>query len=220
MVDIFCIIEILLMFLYGCIAYKMKKADKVLEKNHPDISWAKLCQWMNSLTEKETALTIRPGKLYGYNPRKKELLFIEKDRYSLYDVFGIYHELGHYHDDLKSNVILKHMSITGVNRLVLIPLFIILTVVCWFINEDSAFIHVYLVLSVLCILLGLHRLYFICKYEASASRDAVRNMSEFCEEPDIKEIRRAAFYAMISQLVFVLVILIFGLNMTYCTIFW
>ena len=32
MVDIFCIIEFLLMILYGCIAYKMKKADKVLEK--------------------------------------------------------------------------------------------------------------------------------------------------------------------------------------------
>ena len=78
MVDIFCIIEFLLMILYGCIAYKMKKADKVLGKNHPDISRAKLYQWMNSLTEKETALTIRPGKLYGYNPRKKELLFIEK----------------------------------------------------------------------------------------------------------------------------------------------
>lgn len=206
-----CVIEMGLMLLYGCITYKMKKTRNKLENIHPQYNKEEFQQWVKEIVNKENFLTTRYGKTYAYNPRKKEILFTEKEKYSLYDIFAIYHELGHYHDDLKSNIVLKHMSITCINRLVLIPIFIILTLVCWFMDENERFMYVYLMIAVLCIFLGLHRLYFICKYEVSASRDAFINMSKSYDMLDLDAIKNIAYNAVLSQGVFVLVYIIFGL---------
>lgn len=206
-----CVIEIGLMLLYGCITYKMKKIRNKLEKIHPKYNKEEFRYRTKKIVNKEDFLTIRYGKAYAYNPRKKEILFAEKEKYSLYDIFAIYHELGHYHDDLKSNIVLKHMSVTCVNRLVLIPIFITLTLVCLFMDENERFMYVYLIIAVLCISLGLHRIYFICKYEVSASRDALINMSKSYDMLDLDAIKNIAYNAALSQGVFVLVYIIFEL---------
>lgn len=205
-----CIIEIGLMFFYGCIAYKMKTTRNKLEKSHMEYDKEELCQLLKKIIGKENFLTIRYGKFYAYNPRKKEILITEKEKYSLYDIFAIYHELGHYHDDLNGNIVLKHMSITCVNRLVLIPLFITLTLVGCFVNENKNFICIYLIIAVLCIFSGLHRIYFICKYEMSASRDALTNMYKLHNISDLYAIKNIAYSAALLQGIFVLVFVLFA----------
>lgn len=71
-------IHIGLMLLYGCITYKMKKIRNKLEKVHPKYNKDEFRYRMKKIVNKEDFLTIRYGKTYAYNPRKKEILFTEK----------------------------------------------------------------------------------------------------------------------------------------------
>lgn len=201
---IICIIEISLVFLYSKIMFKMKKIQEKVEKTYRIYSKAEICNIISS-----KSLSIRYGNYYAYNPRKNEVLIKEKNSYNLWDIFAIYHEIGHYHDNLKNKIILKHMSVTCLNRLVIIPIFIFITVLRFF-CKDEGLLFIYLGTVFLCSALIIHRFYFIIKYETSASKDAVINLSNFDGEVDLHDIKRAAYYAVISQGLFVLICMIQG----------
>lgn len=204
---IVCIVQISLMILYAFLMWAMKTIERKIVQSPC------LKKYSKAEIEKIAAderLMLRYGKCYGYNPRKQEILVLEKKFYNAYDMFSIYHEIGHYHDDLKNKRILKNMLVTGVNRLFIIPISLVLTVLCWFQKESMTIHYICFAIIALAMLLGVHRLYFIIRYETSASKSAMQELSCMLNAVSWNLIKRVAYYAKVSQILFVVICIIAG----------
>lgn len=204
---IICFVPIFLMVFYGFLMKRMKVIERKMVENPNLKKYRK--EEIRKIADDESLL-LRDGKFYGYNPRKQEILILDKEFYSLYDIFAIYHEIGHYHDDLKNKRILKNMLVTGANRILVIPMFIIFTVLCWIQKENVGIHYIYFGMTLLVALLGIHRLYFIIRYEASASKDAISKMSCTTDALSLRMVKELAYDARLSQMLFVIVCMIAG----------
>lgn len=204
---IICFVPIFLMVFYGFLMKRMKVIERKMVENPNLKKYRK--EEIRKIADDESLL-LRDGKYYGYNPRKQEILILNKEFYSLYDMFAIYHEIGHYHDDLKNKRILKNMLVTGVNRILVIPMFFIFTVLCWIQKGNVGIHYAYSGMIILVVLLGIHRLYFIIRYEASASKDAISKLSCTIDALSLHMTKKLACYAVLSQMLFVIICMIAG----------
>lgn len=198
---IVCFVQIFLMGMYGLLSKKMK----IIEKDEN----CKKCrnEEIREIVEEEN-ISISDGKFYGYNPRKQEIMILDKEFYGLYDMFAIYHEIGHYHDDMKNKRILKNMIFTGVNRILVIPIFFVLTILCWAKKDNMSIHYAFFGVASVAAILGMHRLYFIIRYEVSASKAAISKLACTVDMLSLNRTKKLACYAMLSQALLVLVCMI------------
>ena len=106
------------------------------------------------------------GKFYAYNALNKEIRYEEKEIYSNYDLFCLNHEIGHLQDD-NSNRIFFFSIMKGIERMVFLPLYI-LSIALTFLYS-SVFQVIVLIIGIVLLIFAFFQLYFICKYEKSAS---------------------------------------------------
>lgn len=106
------------------------------------------------------------GKFYAYNALNKEIRYEEKEVYSYYDFFCLNHEIGHLQDD-NSNRIFIFSIMKGIERMVVLPLYILSIVLT--ILYGSVLRVIVLIIGIVLLIFAIFQLYFICKYEKSAS---------------------------------------------------
>lgn len=122
------------------------------------------------------SVSFKPGKFYAYDALNKVIRYEEKEMYSCYDFFALSHEIGHLQDD-KSNRILCFAIMKVMERLFFLPLYILLCVL----KIKYGFILSVGIVGIMFLLLALFHLYFIHKYEKSASDYALDIVEEFDE---------------------------------------
>lgn len=113
------------------------------------------------------------GGIYGYNSFKKIIKYEDKEEYTCFDIFALYHEVGHGLDDVL-NKIFYHMRLIMINRLIVIPIYFIIVITEMVCNQY--FIITKTIVIFIILLLTIERLYFIIKYEKSASYYALEKL--------------------------------------------
>lgn len=189
---------ILIFTVYFVIVITIKKLQILLKKK---ASYSKQ-DFFIKLQEIENDyeyLNFESANYYGYNPKKITILYIKKEEYSSYDTFAIYHELGHYIDDLKSRRILFNMSVTCINRLLVIPMYFVISILA--LPGTQLFVKISHIIFLLEILLFIHRMYFIGKYENSASKYAIMRLSGKLDEIVLKYIKKISCLSIVSQFI-------------------
>lgn len=150
----------------------------------------------DQINKYEMEIDIIPGKYYAYNPYTKQILYEDKDGYSEYDLLGMFHEMGHYNDDKVSGKIYRHMKITAINRLFLVPLHLIMLLGHIFnMRHTISFHSLLIVVNFICFI---DRIYYICKYEKSASDFAIKVMNE--KSANIERLKKIVKLSKESQL--------------------
>ncbi|RDY27811.1 hypothetical protein [Lachnotalea glycerini] len=191
--------NILIFTVYYVIVFTIKKIQIQLKKKSKYSNQDFLIK-LKEIANDNKYLNFERAKYYGYDPRKITIFYIKKEEYSAYDTFAIYHELGHYLDDLKSKRILFNMSVTCINRLLAIPIYFGISILA--LAGTQLFVKISYIIFLLEILLFLHRMYFIVKYEKSASKYAIMRLSDYLDEISLKYIRRVSCLSIVSQIIF------------------
>lgn len=118
------------------------------------------------------------GDYYAYNPLKKEIKYQKKVQYSFYDLWGMNHEIGHLYDD-GNNIILRYTIVKAIEKMLLLPIFVM---ICVFnILYKFFFANIIVIVGIMILILAFIHLYFIYKYEKSASNYAFLEMEKFGE---------------------------------------
>lgn len=196
-VYMFCYISTIILYVLKTV--KINKIRNVLEEANV-ISKQQFLKEILRNSLGETVCKYTKGKYYAYSPLYKTIIYIDKEKYSLYDVFGLCHEIGHCIDDLQGNRVLKNMILTAVNRVLFVPLVFLSTCLATVRGElFDSFRRLFLDLNVLCFL---HRICYICVYEISASKYALKQLNCKCTEYEMKYLKELGKVTMQSQIMF------------------
>lgn len=157
--------------LYRIKVYKTRLSDIKIENK----------VFMERIYREETTtsdVTFETGSFYGYNAINKTIRYELKETYTCYDLFGLNHEIGHLRDD-KSNQIRFFTVMKAMERLLFLPLYIVLCILklvnsSWHMWWTQIFLAILLMLAFL-------QIFFIHKYENSASKYALTEVERYDE---------------------------------------
>ncbi len=149
-------------------------------------------------------VSIIKGKFYAYNPIRNQIIFEDKKEYSYYDVFGMSHEIGHYIDN-KNKKVLRSMIPILIYRCVLVPTYGVTVLGSFFdlnyircVRESILYILIFF---------SIFKMFYIFKYEVSASKYAVERIGSNCD--CIIKIKIISKLCVVQQFVFTLQCILF-----------
>ncbi len=190
-------INILLFFVY-CFHMITLKANRIRLEQNKTHTRESFKEFLQQTVGGEKNLSIEVGKRFCYVPFKKIIMYIDKNEYDLTDVFAVFHEYGHFKDDVKDENFSDDFRLWGANRLFAIPAYFFSSLIL-FSFPGSVVTDINNLIFFIVMVLALHRIFTLIRYETSASRYAVDSMTN-CLTPEEKNlIEKVAYSAKWAQ---------------------